>query len=309
MKTNLQLVEYAKAQLGRPYWFGTFGSIATEKLLADKAKQYPRSFSEKRQAIAKAKHLGQKVHDCYGLPKGFLMSEDENSPAKYNSKFDISADAAYERATEKGTLNTMPEIPGIILWKKGHVGVYIGNGEEIEARGFDYGVVQDKVSNTKFTHWFKMPEIEYISEKESKPTQDASVPSENAPVSSPTESEEKTYIVRKGDTLSKIGAKFGVAVSDLVKWNKIENPNLILVGQKLIVKDDGKPEIPEEFFKAKVTTKNLPLNIRRGAGTNFPVVGILPKGDIIKIAYETAGWGKLYGREGFVSMAFITKIE
>ena len=31
-KTNTGLVDYAKAQLGRPYWMGTFGQIATEHI-------------------------------------------------------------------------------------------------------------------------------------------------------------------------------------------------------------------------------------------------------------------------------------
>ena len=31
-KTNLYLVEYCKAQLGHPYWMGTYGQIATKAL-------------------------------------------------------------------------------------------------------------------------------------------------------------------------------------------------------------------------------------------------------------------------------------
>jgi hypothetical protein len=31
-KTNTGLVEYAKAQLGKPYWYGTFGNIGTKEL-------------------------------------------------------------------------------------------------------------------------------------------------------------------------------------------------------------------------------------------------------------------------------------
>lgn len=32
LKTAKGLVEYAKAQLGRPYWYGTFGQAASEEL-------------------------------------------------------------------------------------------------------------------------------------------------------------------------------------------------------------------------------------------------------------------------------------
>ena len=34
MKTAKGLVEYAKAQLGLPYWYGTFGNIGTAALYA-----------------------------------------------------------------------------------------------------------------------------------------------------------------------------------------------------------------------------------------------------------------------------------
>ena len=41
------------------------------------------------------------------------------------------------------------------------------------------------------------------------------------------------YVVQKGDTLTKIAHRYGVTVADLVRWNNIANPNLILVGQKI----------------------------------------------------------------------------
>ncbi|MDP4086188.1 MAG: LysM peptidoglycan-binding domain-containing protein [Bacillota bacterium] len=44
------------------------------------------------------------------------------------------------------------------------------------------------------------------------------------------------YVVKSGDTLSQIAIAFGSSVAQLQEWNGIENPNLILVGQKLQVK-------------------------------------------------------------------------
>ncbi len=41
------------------------------------------------------------------------------------------------------------------------------------------------------------------------------------------------YTVVKGDNLSRIGTRYHVTVDDLVRWNRIANPRLILVGQKL----------------------------------------------------------------------------
>lgn len=45
----------------------------------------------------------------------------------------------------------------------------------------------------------------------------------------------KSYTVKNGDTLSSIANKFGVSVSQLTQWNGLSNPNLIYVGQSLIV--------------------------------------------------------------------------
>ncbi|WP_252237009.1 phage tail tip lysozyme [Clostridium sp. CH2] len=45
-----------------------------------------------------------------------------------------------------------------------------------------------------------------------------------------------TYTIKSGDTLSGIAVKFGVTVSQLQSWNGITNPNKIYVGQVLKIK-------------------------------------------------------------------------
>lgn len=50
-----------------------------------------------------------------------------------------------------------------------------------------------------------------------------------------TASQESTYYVQAGDTLSSIAAKFGTTVANLVSINHISNPNVIYVGQKIYV--------------------------------------------------------------------------
>ncbi len=44
-----------------------------------------------------------------------------------------------------------------------------------------------------------------------------------------------TYIVRPGDTLFRIGLRFGVPISRLIQINRISNPNFIFVGQVLVI--------------------------------------------------------------------------
>lgn len=50
------------------------------------------------------------------------------------------------------------------------------------------------------------------------------------------------YTVKAGDNLTKIANAHGVSVANLVKWNNIQNPNLIYVGQVLAVSADNATE-------------------------------------------------------------------
>lgn len=45
----------------------------------------------------------------------------------------------------------------------------------------------------------------------------------------------ETYTVKSGDTLSAIGAKYGVSYMDLAKASGIDNPDLIFPGQVLTI--------------------------------------------------------------------------
>jgi nucleoid-associated protein YgaU len=47
----------------------------------------------------------------------------------------------------------------------------------------------------------------------------------------PQQDAARTYTVKAGDTLSEIGAKYGVDYMDIARLNKIENPDLIYPGQ------------------------------------------------------------------------------
>ena len=160
IKTNKGLVEYATAQLGRPYWYGTFGNIATTDLLNMKTGQYPAHYQKARMDRYK-KQLGERVHDCVGLIKGYLWSDSANSKPVYNSSQDVSANGMLLKCKERGRIYTLPEIPGILVFMPGHVGIYIGGGKVIEARGFNYGVVETDINSRPWENWGKCPWIKY----------------------------------------------------------------------------------------------------------------------------------------------------
>lgn len=159
-KTNIGLVEYCRAQLGKPYWWGTFGQIATKALYEQKKRQFPKYYKDDDFE----KQFGQRVHDCMGMIEGYMWSDTPESNPVYNSNGfkDTNADALYKMSKRKGSINDIPNVPGLAVFMPGHVGVYIGDGLVIEARGHKYGVVTTKLNERNWTKWAYIDAIEYV---------------------------------------------------------------------------------------------------------------------------------------------------
>lgn len=153
-KTAEGLIAYAKEQLGKPYWYGTFGQTASKELYDQKKRQYPARYEWEYDGTE------QKVHDCAGLVKGYLWSDDGDEPV-YDPSQDKSANALYTACKTKGEIATMPDVPGLLVFYPGHVGVYIGGGEVIEARGRRYGVCKTKLADRSWKTWGYCPYISY----------------------------------------------------------------------------------------------------------------------------------------------------
>ena len=151
MKTGQGLAEYALAQLGRPYWWGCFGQRANGALYAQKKKQYPAHYT----AADFSNQYGQKVHDCVGLIKGYRWSDTPESYPKYVGAQDVAVEGLYAQCTQRGAITSLPETPGVCVFmaNMGHVGVYIGNGEVVEAMGHAYGVVKTKLKGRGWAYW------------------------------------------------------------------------------------------------------------------------------------------------------------
>ena len=105
--------------------------------------------------------LGERVHDCVGLIKGYLWSDTPDSKPVYNSSQDVSANGMLLKCKERGRIYTLPEIPGILVFMPGHVGIYIGGGRVIESRGFNYGAVETELKDRPWESWGKCPWIKY----------------------------------------------------------------------------------------------------------------------------------------------------
>ena len=168
-KNNLDLVQWAIAaeKAGWGYVWGTCGQVLTESALASKVSQYPDEAGGQEEFI-RTHWLGRRCADCVGFIKGYGWLDAETQEIEYgtNGMPDIGADAMYANATEKGAIDTIPEIPGLAVWHEGHIGIYVGNGEVIEAMGTRYGVVRTQLADRGWTHWLKIPYINYIEETE-----------------------------------------------------------------------------------------------------------------------------------------------
>ncbi|MCI5795341.1 MAG: C40 family peptidase [Ruminococcus sp.] len=77
---------------------------------------------------------------------------------------DVTADGMFNAAVEKGPISTLSDIPGIAVWHQGHIGVYIGNGCVIHAANAYDGVIKTPITSSGWTHWLKIPYINYIEE-------------------------------------------------------------------------------------------------------------------------------------------------
>lgn len=167
MLTNNGLVKHAQMALdeGWGYVWGTFGNVLYPEIFQDKLLQYPDGVG-KYASFIQANWLNKRTADCIGLIKSYLWWN--NGLVVYDPKTDLSADDMFYRAEEKGPIRSFPTKPlnGLLVWKQGHIGIYVGDGQVIESHGTTYGVIKTPLQGdraTYWTHWCKCPFITYES--------------------------------------------------------------------------------------------------------------------------------------------------
>lgn len=148
--TGKGLAEFALSKIGTPYVYGAKGAdgIFTSSKLDWLSSNYKSVFTSAY--IKKAKgFIGKTCCDCSGLNSW------------YTGKV-LGSSQLYSTASKRGLIKDIDNAPiGSILWKSGHVGIYIGDGYCVEAKGINYGTVKSKLTNTKFTHWLVFDYIDY----------------------------------------------------------------------------------------------------------------------------------------------------
>lgn len=157
MTTPAELVAFVRDKIGCGYVFGSTGELITEAFIQAKAAQYKEMYTAGYISSSR-KWIGHIAFDCSGLIRKATGTS-------------TNAHGYYSKATESGKIGTIPEIPGVLVFmarRDGtmyHVGVYVGNGKVIEAKGVAYGVVETTGRN--WSHWGKCHAVNYGTESTS----------------------------------------------------------------------------------------------------------------------------------------------
>ncbi|MBR5514136.1 MAG: hypothetical protein IKV85_09175 [Ruminococcus sp.] len=175
-KNSTDLVIWARQayENGWGYVYGTYGNILTGELLQDRASMFGEHVTGFEDFI-RENWMRRRTADCVGLIKGYGWYNPDSGEIVVgtNGMADVTANGMFDAATVKGTIDTIPETPGLAVWQDGHIGIYIGNGEVIEAMRTEQGVVKTTLTSG-WTHWLEISYISYPQEEEptTEPTEE-----------------------------------------------------------------------------------------------------------------------------------------
>ena len=161
----------------RGYVYGAQGELYTQEL-AEKwharakagSKSVPSGRDKDSYFIGDcSKWIGKYVDDCSGgivdAIRQYIPDYADRTANGFKAGFKVG-----------GTIDTLPERPGVALWYSGHIGVYMGDGYAIEFRGTDYGCVRTKVASRKWTYWGEIAGVTYTAEADDTPETPAAEP-------------------------------------------------------------------------------------------------------------------------------------
>lgn len=232
MITTKDLIEKFQYALDNKwgYIWGTSG----EKWTALKQENLEKTTDESR-ALSRQygkKWIGSYVADCSGL---FSWAFKQLGGTMYHG-----SDTMYKKwCDQKGKLNagkredfaTLKPGTAVFTWdgsRYKHVGLFIGGDTVIEAKGTRAGVVESKVTETRWTHWGELTGVNYVACGETDPAPDPNQEPVQEPVSKPTIRKgnkglyvtlAQTMLLNRGYLLPKYGADgdFGAETEAAVK--------------------------------------------------------------------------------------------
>ena len=170
-KTNIGLTNFAINALdaGSGYIYGAYGQDVTMAFLK---QQQSRFFTDSDANLTNSEvnfiyetYGGKPAFDCIGLIKAYEWIDEDTGIIRYQSNGfrDVGADGMFRSAVIFGEISSIPDTPGLAVCMSGHIGIYIGNGEVIEAKSNHDGVVKTQLSEGSWTYWMQLPGITYLT--------------------------------------------------------------------------------------------------------------------------------------------------
>ena len=181
---------------------------------------------------------GSCLPNCCGLVHArWMQSQNQTNYKKYDKLPTGNAENYYGYTKDGYKRGQTPKVGAIMCWRKGKAG-YEKDGAGHVAfveKVYDNGDVLTSNSAYGGSRYYTK---KYLKSKNYYMGTNYVF---QGFIYNPTKFDEKEpkkeyYVVKKGDTLTKIAKKYKTTVKQLVKWNNIKNPNLIKIGQKLRVK-------------------------------------------------------------------------
>lgn len=181
--TNKGLIRFCQNMLGAPYWLNTTCVKATKNAYNVNSIRFPEEY-EKHPYSYYEQHIkdNEVVTDSIGLIKGFAWTDGGEEiilrrgtecsliPYKVNSNGcpDKSVNGLFSWATTQnikwGSIDTLPEVPGLVVTCNGRLAIYEGNGYIIEANREKGKIVHEPIDLLLWDFWYELPFVTYDDE-------------------------------------------------------------------------------------------------------------------------------------------------
>ena len=144
------------------YIWGKWGQVWTARDQANASREMTVKYG--------SKWIGHTVADCSGLFRWAYSQMGET--ISHGSNLIYSGHCRAKGKLSGGRRTDGQELlPGTAVFTgtdgdHGHIGLYIGGGEVIEAAGTQQGVIKSKVTASKWTYWGELKAVDYTKEDE-----------------------------------------------------------------------------------------------------------------------------------------------